>query len=297
MGKMDAQVTEIEELIGSPPEPASSPPPEPVLSPPPLVEIKLPRTKFLSEEIISIAEFDPNIIKPCTNDPAEDGSKIIIIGKPGSGKSYLLDSLIYSKRHIFPAAIVVSGTEDSNNFFSRRVSPLFIYSSLDLSIIQNVIKRQRLVMKLITDPWLMLILDDCMDDPKYFRSTVFAALFKNSRHWRMNTYLAMQYAVDIPPSSRTCVDYCFIFREPSHRNRKILYENYASIIPSFEIFNAIMDQITGDYTCLVINNRSTSNDYRDCIYYYKAPAVPDYRIGSDDYYKFASKRLQEEEDE
>ena len=268
---------------------AEEPAPEPI----PLVSVKLPRSRVFTEEIISIAEFDPNTIKG----PGEDGSKIVIIGKPGSGKSYLLDSLMYSKKHIFPSAVVVSGTEESNNFFSRRVSPLFIYSALNLDIINNVVKRQRVAKKHIDDPWLMLILDDCMDDPKYFRSAVFSALFKNSRHWSMNTYLAMQYAVDIPPAIRTCVDYCFIFRETSFRNRKILYENYASIIPSYEIFNAIMDQITGDYTCLVINNRSTSNDYRDCIFYYKAPQVPDYVIGSDDYYKFANKRLDEQDDE
>jgi len=55
------------------------------------------------------------------------------------------------------------------------------------------------------------------------------------------------------------------------RNRRILWENYASCIPDFKDFCQVLDQLTDDYTALYINNATQSNDISDCIFWYKAP--------------------------
>jgi hypothetical protein len=51
----------------------------------------------------------------------------------------------------------------------------------------------------------------------------------------------------------------FILREPNISNRKRLYEQYAGIFPSFEIFCQVMDQCTENFECLVIDNTAQSN--------------------------------------
>ena len=97
--------------------------------------------------------------------------------------------------------------------------------------------------------------------------------------------------MDVKPVIRTNIDSTFILREPSLKNRKSLWENYASIIPDFNMFCEIMDQITDDYTALYIHNATNSNKLTDCIFWYKAkPVPPGFQFGSPDYWLFHEER-------
>jgi len=74
-------------------------------------------------ETIYIKELNPEIIPPLTGKFKDKnyngGSKIVIIGKPGTGKSTLIKALLYSKRHIFPVGMAMSGSEDTNHAFAE----------------------------------------------------------------------------------------------------------------------------------------------------------------------------------
>ena len=100
--------------------------------------------------------------------------------------------------------------------------------------------------------------------------------------------------MDVRPAIRTNTDGTFILREPNLKNRKSLWENYAGIIPDFSMFCDIMDQLTDDYTALFIHNATTSNKLEDCIYWYKAPKVPQgFKFGSHDFWSFHNTRFNE----
>ena len=243
---------------------------------------------------LKIKELDLGLIQPRTGAIDEDGSKIAIVGKPGSGKSYLLRDLIWSKSHIFPVGKVISGTEDSNSFYASMFPPTMIDEKLELSAIQNFIKRQKIAKEHFPEhAWSYLILDDCMDNPTVFRNQVFQNILKNGRHWKLLMFICMQYAMDILPSLRVCIDGAFIFREANIRIRKVLFENYAGIFGDFKLFCAVMDTITDDYTALYINNRATSNNIEDCVFWYKARKIPDFKVGCDDYWLFDKTRYDE----
>jgi hypothetical protein len=243
---------------------------------------------------LKIRELDLHAIRPRSNTIDEYGSKIAIVGKPGSGKSYLLRDLIWSKSGIIPTGKVVSGTEDSNSFFSKMFPSLMIDEKLEIDAIKNFIKRQKIAKKYIPEhAWAYLILDDCMDDPALFRNAVFQNVMKNGRHWKMLMFLCMQYAMDILPSLRICIDGTFIFREANPRFRKILFENYAGIFGDFKLFCAAMDQITDDHTALYIDNTSNSNNIEDCVFWYKARETPDFKVGCEDYWLFHRERYDE----
>lgn len=240
---------------------------------------------------IKIKELDLDVIVPNIqnmNDYDQGGSKIVVIGKPKSGKSYLIRDLLYSKKHIFSTGLVINGTEDSNHFYSNMFPDTFIFEQMDENIIKNFKRRQRLAKQLITEnPWSVLILDDCMDKTGIFKTNLFQDVFKNGRHWKMLLIMSMQYSMDIPPNLRVCIDGTFIFREANLKYRKSIYENYCGIIPDFKLFCDIMDEITNDYTALYIHNNTNTNDWKECVFWYKAKKVPeDFKFGSQDYWEF-----------
>jgi GTPase SAR1 family protein len=236
-----------------------------------------------------IKELDLDIIQPnnkTMGDTDQGGSKIVVIGKPGTGKSTLIADILYNKRDIYPCAEIMSGTEDSNGFYKKIIPPTFIYNKLQIDRVEAYIKRQKLARKHLRNPWSILLLDDCTDDPAILRTPLFQNIFKNGRQWKMTFILSLQYCLDIRPVIRNNVDGTFILRESNLRSRKALHENYAGVIPDFQLFCTIMDQITTDYTALYIHNASKSNDWRECVFWYKAKPVPDgFKFGCQDYWE------------
>ena len=212
-----------------------------------------------------------------------------------TGKSTLISSLLYAKKHIFPTGMFISGSEDTNGFYKKFVPNSFIYTEYNEEKIKDFIRRQKIAMQHLPNPWSVLLLDDCTDDPKIFNKPLQHGIFKRGRHWKMLYILSLQYAMDVKPVIRTNIDGIFILREPIMKNRKSLWENYASIIPDFTLFCEIMDQITNDYTALYIHNASPTNDWRDSVFWYKANIPPkDFKFGSKDYWDFHLTRYNNE---
>jgi hypothetical protein len=105
----------------------------------------------------------------------------------------------------------------------------------------------------------------------------------------------MQYPLGIPPNLRTNIDYVFILRENYLTNRKRIYENYASMFPTFEAFCSVMDQTTENFECLVINNNAKTNKLNEQIFWYKAQPRPSFRLGSKELWEI-SKNMTNEDD-
>jgi hypothetical protein len=217
---------------------------------------------------------------------------VVLIGKRETGKSFLCRDLLYHHRDI-PCGQVISGTEAANEFYSSMVPKLFIHEEYQGSVIQNVLKRQKLMIEKLKsnsniDPRLFLILDDCLYDNTWVKDKNVRSLFMNGRHYKVLFIITMQYALGIPPNLRTNIDYVFILRENYVSNRKRLYDHYAGMFPSFEMFCQVMDQCTEDFECLVINNNAKSNKLEDQVFWYKAPAHDDFKLGGAEYWDWAN---------
>ena len=236
------------------------------------------------------------------------GPVIVLIGRRDTGKSYLVRDLLYHHRDI-PIGTVISGTEAGNGFYSSHVPKLFIHDEYSSNIIENILKRQKSVMKEVNkqiqmyksskiDPRSFVILDDCLYDSTWTRDKLMRLLFMNGRHWKVLLVITMQYPLGCPPTLRTNIDFVFILREPYISNRKRIYDNYAGMFPTFESFCQVMDQCTENYECLVIDNNVKSNKLNEQIFWYKADSSirHDFKLGAKEFWEM-SKNIKDDDDE
>ena len=230
----------------------------------------------------------------------EHDKVVVLIGKRDTGKSFLCKDILYHHRDI-PVGQVISGTEGANQFYSKMIPKLFIHGEFNTQIVQNILKRQKMLIDKINsgqgniDPRSFLILDDCLYDNSWAKDKFMRSVFMNGRHYKLLFLLTMQFALGIPPNLRTNIDYVFILRENYVSNRKRLYEHYAGMFPSFEMFCQIMDQCTENYECLVINNNAKSNKLTDQVFWYKAEPHDDFKICSQQAWDFSDKNCSNEE--
>ena len=244
---------------------------------------------------LELKKFDMRSIsfKPDEN----KGPVIVLIGRRDTGKSYLVRDLLFYHQDI-PIGTVISGTEAGNGFYSSHVPKLFIHDEYNTAIIENILKRQKMVIKQVKkekdaygkssiDARAFVILDDCLYDNSWAREKLMRLLFMNGRHWKIMLVITMQYPLGVPPNLRTNIDYTFILREPYIANRKRIYENYAGMFPSFESFCQVMDQCTENYECLVVSNNAKSNKLEDQIFWYKAQPHRDFKLGSKEFWEMS----------
>jgi hypothetical protein len=235
------------------------------------------------------------------------GPVIVFIGRRDTGKSFLVRDLLHHHQDI-PIGTVISGTEAGNGFYSKMVPKLFIHDEYNTAIIENILKRQKMVIKQVKketeaygktniDARAFVILDDCLYDNSWAREKLMRLLFMNGRHWKIMLVITMQYPLGVPPNLRTNIDYTFILREPYIANRKRIYENYAGMFPTFESFCQVMDQCTENYECLVVANNVKSNKLSDQIFWYKAQGHGDFKLGSKEFWELSKDLGSDDEDE
>lgn len=265
-----------------------------------------PNANSLSAQSVRLRRFDMKMIP--------QDAVCVFIGRRRTGKSTLVKDLLYQHQNI-PLGTVISGTEESNSFYGKIVPPMFIHGEYNAAILENFVKRQKLVTKKIQDqenaprapgqmavkskldPRSFLILDDCLYDESWTHDKNIRYIFLNGRHQKIFFLITMQYPLGIPPVLRTNVDYAFILREPYFSNRRRIFDNFGSAFPSFEFFCQIMDQCTENFECLVINNNTRSNKLEDAIFWYKAEVRGDFRIGAPEFWQHNAVHYRDRDEE
>lgn len=235
---------------------------------------------------IQINEFDPQSIpESCT---------FIVIGAPGSGKTNFIEYLCYYNKHRHPVARVWSDTEMEQGSYRKFIRPLYISEYYDKNELdQSIIRQKTCKAEDCRNSYSINILDDIAADKSVLKTKSVIGLFKyGSQWWDSLTIFGTHYALEFPPDIRKTVSYVVLFREPDINERKKLYENFAGIVGTFKVFCDLMDQITGDYTCIVIKKRSQSNELKDCVFYCKAEDMTKVKwsFGCEQYKKWSDDR-------
>jgi hypothetical protein len=248
---------------------------------------------------LHLKKFDPSGIS--------SDKVLVFIGKRNTGKSFLVRDILFYHRQV-PVGTIISPTEGANKFYSNIVPGLFIHDEYTPGLVEQVVKRQKLLMKRVNaekktyqsssiNPHAFVILDDCLYDGCWKKDKNIRYIFMNGRHQKLLLMITMQYPLGIPPDLRTNIDYTFILRENNYNNRKRIYENYCSVFPSFEMFCQVMDSVTEGYGCLVIDNTSRSNKLEDNVFWYVAEDHPAFKVGSKEFWDLHYQNAEESGDD
>ena len=235
---------------------------------------------------LELKKFDPTKIK--------SDSVVVFIVKRNTGKSYCMKDIMSYNRDI-PVGVVVSPTERANGYFEKFIPKMLIYDELEEKLVGKFLNRQINITKdkkrelekhgsSTIDPRAFLILDDCMYNKTSIKDKNIRCIFMNGRHYKIFLLITMQHGLGLPPDLRSNIDYVFIFRNNIVKEREKIYNHYAGMFPTFDVFNQVMNQCTENFECLVIDNKTQSNNINDNVYWYKA---------QDSNYKMCSQNLWE----
>jgi hypothetical protein len=270
-------------------------------------------------------EFEYNLKRfdPSTMDKSR---ACVFIGGSGTGKSSLMTSILHANRAI-PAGIVFSPTEAADPHFSKFIPDIFIYNDWEAEKLEDLMQMQMKAKKGVEaiDAEIdycrkngrnedlrraeakkharmqamrkFVVLDDCAYKKGITRSETLRKLFMNGRHWGILTMFSVQYCVDLDISLRGNAGYVFVCRENIINYRKRIYDNFLGMLPSFQVFEKVMDACTQNYECLVLDRTQKSTRVEDCLFWYKANAHYDFRIGSEKLWTFHRRRYDKEHDD
>lgn len=236
---------------------------------------------------LTISEFRIEDIPPsCT---------FIIVGPPGSGKTSFIENMAYFLKHRYPVCRSFIGTDGGYKKFCEITHPLFCSNYYNEGEEQNHIRRQRQCEmdnnKGYPGNYAINIIDDASDDPKIYKTKTMKGLFKlGSQHWSQLLMIGTQYAIDMPPDVRKSVSYVAIFYEPEEMERRKLYNNFGGLAGGYDQFCDLMDQLTGDHTCIIFKKREPSRNIEENIFYYKTQILKDWKFGCKEYRSWAKDR-------
>ena len=212
-----------------------------------------------------------------------------------SHNSQMSADWLFHKRRI-PVGILMSSTEEATGFFKSvcGIPDTYIYPEWNPEVIDTIIAKQRKLAKAGKLRNCFIVLDDLAFDKAIFNSKQMRELMFNGRHYGIMLIITAQFLGDLPTYFRSNVDYVITYRTPSIQDRDRLYKNFFGVVPTFGMFQAIMDSTTENYSALVLDNTVQSNALADCIQWYKAPlrgpAMGNFQIGCKAFHTFAKRR-------
>jgi len=218
---------------------------------------------------------------------------ILVIGKRGSGKSTVAETICSYFAHI-EEGLCISPTDHFSGFWARHIPPLYIHGEYNPGITKRLLDHQYNKWKKYKQKCkkrgkkpkpgkispAFAIYDDVSFDKSFFRDLMTRKLLMNGRHFAMTIVITVQYLMDITADLRNQIDYVVVMKETSRNNREKLHHYFAGMFPSLVSFEKTLMKCTEDRECMVIDNTAGSYNPEDCVYFYRATPNKRFRMGS-----------------
>ena len=212
----------------------------------------------------------------------------LLIGARNTGKTVLLQDLLYNQRHNIHFPIAMTATVSTVQLFQRFMPHSLIYDDgYDFGKADNFLKIAEELVKANKTRHAALITDDVMyAASEILRSKTQSKLHMNGRHYHTAMFNTTQYAMSIPPQIRANCDYVFAMADPVQANRKRLHQQFFGLFATFQEFNRVFSQCTENYGCLVLDRTQSSGKLEDMVKWYKAnPDLPPFKLGKPIFYR------------
>jgi hypothetical protein len=222
--------------------------------------------------------------------------RFLLEGNVVTHNTTMIENMMYYTRNKYPVGRFITGSDSTYQRWKEIVPPLFVSGSYKPELHKSIIERQRSMIRTYgkedESVPAVVVFDDIGDDPKVFKNRYFLASVKNgSQHHQDLVVVGNQYAIDFPTTYRGAISYVALFKQDNEIDRKKLYNNFGGILGDFKRFCQVLDTITGDYTCLIIDNRSQNKDKKERVFYYRTKKIDDdWKFGCSDYRKWSRKR-------
>jgi hypothetical protein len=206
-------------------------------------------------------------------------STYYIYGKRNCGKSTLALDIYNHRKNIDTNVMCVTNErlvmqEDIRN----QIPDKFIFDEYHTNLLGNVIDRQRIIIGNQQNhkmPDIVVILDDCLSARTLSNDKHLENIFLNGRCHGISLIITSQIPYGMPPTFRTNVAFTFLFGGTTFDNKRKLYDYWAGWFPTIEMFSVILDQLTENYCCMVIDNTDHSDNLLDKIFWYEVD-MPEY---------------------
>jgi len=215
-----------------------------------------------------------NIRRADINELIRPGTMSTIIGKRGTGKSFLIRDILLTLRHI-PRGIVFSGTERLKSYYKHFLPDTPIYYTVDPATIDEILEEQANIIReaggTSPDNEMFLVFDDSLTFDMGFAKKIFPLACALN----ITSFVLQQDALALKPNVRAYVDNVFLFSENIRSNVNKLWKFYGNVFPDQESFSKVFDLCTSRYECMVINRKpDATQKIEDKVFYYRAKEHP-----------------------
>ena len=218
------------------------------------------------------------IDKMCTH------PNILIIGRRGSGVSYLIEYLFdsMSKSSNTPATYIKNSLMVLPN--QSKVSE---YKNIPPKIIKYTLPNDLIISHLAKcsnsteENGCTLLVENvlpCMS--KWYENEYLVDLLSNNHKYKTSVITHVSTPLGIPPNIREKFDYVFLLKDDSPINKKKIWNNYGTVFPSFDFFEKVYNKCTENFhcmvNCMVIGNKSNykpESSIDTSVFWFKAKAV------------------------
>ena len=234
------------------------------------------------EPTYHIREWEIDNIRPCCS--------MIVIGAPGSGKTTFMENIMYYNKHVYPVCRIFEGNESGYEDLKKKIPPMFISNYYDKDEHRQQMLRQKQCKMENGENYIgnfsIMIVDDPDDDKDYKNKLIKTNFKQGSRHYEEITVIGSQYAVDFSRAIRNATTYVVLFKAAGKDYLGTLWENFGGPFDNKTQFTDFLDALTGDYTCMVIDNRACLQgaSIEECIYYYQTVPLGDWKFGADEFW-------------
>lgn len=203
----------------------------------------------------------------------------IVVGKPASGKTFMLRYLLMLDHPDYSAAPIKYGIVFTTTKFNRSYETImpaeYVHSAYNPEALQALLDIQA---QTEGRHRAFVIFDDCLDQ-KAFASQLFLNLATTFRHYSIDIYILTQYIYRVPPTTRECATRVAMFRTTTERSIMACYESFGTYFENFKAFKEYIINNTGghQFVWYIANSSAETVDqvYHPCV----CPStLPDYRF-------------------